>query len=215
MWKIWANISDSEATTCEERALSCIGLLKEPQEMVNAFPIAVYDHHKCTTTIIKVHAKQDVLTCTPRHPKFTSQLWNCQRPYIRCTCNQNAKSGCKGNMLWFDHSIWYMVNNLGVFFPDATYPSLPSKFGAFLTWMKSAAHFAVKTHITFMAMRRLMQVAALEYATDPSQKLLAKHYDAPGARKIGFILFNPASFYSTRLHFQQIPLQRHCKSADV
>jgi hypothetical protein len=81
--------------------------------------------------------------------------------------------------------------------------------------MKSAACLAVKTHITFMAMRCLMQVAALEYATDPSQKLLAKHYDAPGARKIGFILFNPASFYSTRLHFQQIPLQRHCKSADV
>jgi hypothetical protein len=126
---------------------------------VNAFPIVVYDHHKCTTTIIKVHAKRDVLTCAPRPLKFTSQLWNCQRSYIMCICNQNAKSGCKGNMIWFDHSIWYMVNNLGMFFPDATYPLLPSKFGAFLTWMTNAARLAVKTHITFMAMRRLMEVA--------------------------------------------------------
>jgi hypothetical protein len=193
MWKIWADISDSEVAACEERALSFVGLLKEPQEMVNAFPIAIYDHHKCTTTTIKVHAKQDVLTCAPRHPKFTSQLWNCQRPYIRCTCSQNAKNGCKGNMLWFDHSIWFIVNNLHMFFPDATYPSLPSKFGAFLTWMKSAARLAVRTHITFLTMRRLMEVAALEYATDPSQKLLAKHYDAPGARKIER-LFKPAAF---------------------
>jgi hypothetical protein len=69
---------------------------------------------------------------------------------------------------WFDHSIWYMVNNLGVFFPDATYPSLPSKFGAFLTWMKSVVRLAVKTHITFMVMRCHMEVAALEYAIDPS-----------------------------------------------
>jgi hypothetical protein len=193
MWKIWADISDSEVAACEERALSCVGLLKEPQEMVNAFPIAIYDHHKCTTTTIKVHAKQDVLTCAPRHPKFTSQLWNCQRPYIRCTCNQNAKNGCKGNMLWFDHSIWFMVNNLHMFFPDTTYPSLPSKFGAFLTWMKSAARLAIRTHITFMTMRRLMEVAALEYALDPSHKLLAKHYDTPGACKIER-LFKPAAF---------------------
>jgi hypothetical protein len=105
MWKIWVDISDSEAVACEERALNCMGMFKEPQVMANTFSIAVYDHHKCTSPIIKIHAKQDVLICAPRHPKFTSQFWNCQRPYIRCTCNQNAKAGCKGNMLWFDHSI--------------------------------------------------------------------------------------------------------------
>jgi hypothetical protein len=77
MWKIWADISDSEAVAYEERALSCMGMFKEPQVMAHAFPIAIYDHHKCTSSIIKIHAKQDVLTCAPRHPKFISQLWNC------------------------------------------------------------------------------------------------------------------------------------------
>ena len=66
MWKIWADISDSEATACEERALNCMGnMLKEPQVMANAFLIAIYDHHKCTSHVIKIHAKQDVLTCPP------------------------------------------------------------------------------------------------------------------------------------------------------
>ena len=207
MWKIWADISDQEATACEDKALSCVGLFKEPQELVNAFPIAIYDHHKSTTSTIKVHAKQDVLTCAPRHPKYTSQLWNCQRPYIRCTCNQNAKVGCKGNMLWFDHSVWYMVNNLPVFFPDTSYPSMPSKFGAFLTWMKGAARVAVRTHITFMTMRQLMQIAALEFAMDPAQKLLSKYYDAPGARKIER-LFKPAAF-STETTPTPPPKRRH------
>lgn len=96
-------------------------------------------------------------------------------------------------MLWFDHSIWYMINNLGKFFPDSLYPALPAKYGAFLTWMKNAAKYAVKTQITFLAVRRLMETAALEFATDPSQRLLTKHYEAPGARKIER-LFKPASF---------------------
>ena len=42
-------------------------------------------------------------------------------------------------------------------------------------------------------MHPLMEVVALEYATDPSQKLLAKYYDAPGARKIE-CLFKHATF---------------------
>jgi hypothetical protein len=96
-------------------------------------------------------------------------------------------------MLWFDHSIWYMINNLTVFFPDSMYPSLPSKFGAFLTWMKGAARVAVRTEITFLTIRRLMVVAALEYAVDPNQKLLPKHYEAPEARKIER-LFKPVAF---------------------
>jgi hypothetical protein len=77
-----------------------------------------------------------------------------------------------------------MINNLTVFFPDSMYPSLPSKFGAFLTWMKGAARVAGRTQITFLTIRHLMVVAALEYVVDPNQKLLPKHYEAPGARKI-------------------------------
>jgi hypothetical protein len=63
MWKIWADISHSEAIAYKERALNCMGMLKEPQVMANAFPIVVYDHHKCTSPV--------------RHLVYTLKLTTC------------------------------------------------------------------------------------------------------------------------------------------
>lgn len=183
VWKIWANLSEADIKTCEDRALSSATQAAEGVAIANAFPLALFDNHKCTTTAIKLHAKQDVLTCPPRHAQYTSKLWNCRRPYLRCTCSQNAKNGCKGNMIWFDHSVWFILNNLDRFF-DARYPSLAAKFGAFITWISAAALMAVKMHITFMAYRRLMDTAALELAANPSDKLLSKFGNAPGARQV-------------------------------
>jgi hypothetical protein len=72
--------------------------------------LAMFDHHKCTTTKVQVLAKQDMLTCPPRHKKYSATFWNCQRPYIKCMCEQDAASGCKGTMLWFDQAMWFLVN---------------------------------------------------------------------------------------------------------
>jgi hypothetical protein len=181
VWKVWANLSNGVVKACEDKALNTKTQTVEGQAIANAFPLALYEQHKCTTSAVSVHAKQDVLTYPPRQPQYTSKLWNCRRPYLRCQCSQNAKSGCRGNMIWFDHSIWFMLNNLDRFF-DARYPSLASKFGAFITWISSASLMAVRLQITFMAFRRLMEVAALEFAANPNEKLLAKYADAPGAR---------------------------------
>jgi hypothetical protein len=134
MWKIWAYLSDQEVKRCEERALNCENLLREPIILSNAFPLALFDHHKCNTTKIQVLAKQNVMTVNPCVKKYTSTFWNCQRPYIRCMCDQAATTGCKGTMLWFDHAIWFILNNLERFF-DSTYPTLTAKYGAFITWL--------------------------------------------------------------------------------
>jgi hypothetical protein len=115
-WRIWANLTENEVKSCEDKARTMNSSLPKGIAIANAFPLALYEHHKCSTTSMKVHAKQEVLTCPPRHPQHTSKLWNYRRPYLRCTCSQNAKSGCRGNMLWFDHSVWYMLNNLDRFF---------------------------------------------------------------------------------------------------
>jgi hypothetical protein len=143
VWKVWANLSDGVVKACEDKALNAKTQTVEGQAIANAFLLALYEQHKCTTSAISVHAKQDVLTCPPRQPQHTSKLWNCRRPYLRCQCSQNAKSGCRGNMIWFDYSIWFMLNNLDCFF-DARYPSLASKFGAFITWISSASLMAVR-----------------------------------------------------------------------
>lgn len=192
MWKTWAFISDDEVKACEGKALSYEGLLKEGVLIPNAFPLAMFDHHKCTTIAVQVLCKQDMLTVNPRHKKFSSSFWNIQRPYIRCCCEQNAASGCKGTMLWFDHAVWFMLNHLDRFFDDA-YPNLAAKFGAFIAWMSTAARVAVRYQITFMTLRRMMEDAALEATVNPTGKLLAKHYEAPGARQIEKYI-KPASF---------------------
>jgi hypothetical protein len=145
IWKIWANLSESEVKACKEKALSTASQLVEAHPIANAFPLALFDNSKCTTTTIMLHAKQDVLTCPPRHAQYTSKMWNCRHPYLRCTCSQNAKNGCRGNMIWFDHSIWFILNNLDRFF-DSCYPSLVAKYGTFITWICVACTLAVKAH---------------------------------------------------------------------
>lgn len=192
VWKLWGNLSEGDMKACEDKAINGSSPLAQGHSIANAFPLALYDHNKCTTTTVLVHVKQDVLTCPPRHPQYTTKLWNCRRPYLRCSCSQNAKSGCKGNMMWFDHSVWFMLNNLDRFF-DSRYPSLAAKYGAFLTWMSAACSVAIRAQVSFIAFRQMMQTAALELAAHPNDKLLAKYGEACGARQVER-LFKPASF---------------------
>jgi hypothetical protein len=95
-------------------------------------------------------------------------------------------------MIWFDHSVWFILNNLDHFF-DSRYPSHAAKFGAFITWISATGFTAVKQHVTFMAYRCLMEIAALELAANPHDKLLSKFANAPGARQVERLL-KPASF---------------------
>ena len=193
VWKIWGNLSDTEVKACEDKTLNAHSQDAESHAITNAFPLVLYDHHKCPTNTVKVFTKQDMLTCHPRDPHHTSKLWNCRRPYLRCACSQYAKRGCKGNLIWFDQGVWFMLNNLERFFDNDTYPSLASKFGAFLTWVSAAAAIATKLQISFIAYRRMMEIAAVEFAANPRNMLLARYGDAAGARQIEK-LFKPASF---------------------
>jgi hypothetical protein len=67
IWKVWANLSEQEVKACEDKALNTASQVNDAHPIANAFPLALFDHHKCTTTSIWLHAKQDVLTCPPRH----------------------------------------------------------------------------------------------------------------------------------------------------
>jgi hypothetical protein len=152
VWKVWGNLSEGDMKSCEKKAVNSSSPLIQGHAIANAFPLALFDHNKCTTSSVLVHAKQDVLTCPPRHSQYTSKLWNCRRPYLCCACSQNAKIGCKGNMMWFDHAVWFMLNNLERFF-DSRYPSLAAKYGAFITWMSATCSVAICTQVTFIAFR--------------------------------------------------------------
>jgi hypothetical protein len=85
-----------------------------------------------------------------------------------------------------------MLNNLERFF-DSRYPSLAAKYGAFITWMSAACSVAIRTQVTFIAFRQMMQTVVLELAANPNDKLLSKYGEACGARQIERLL-KPASF---------------------
>ena len=95
-------------------------------------------------------------------------------------------------MIWFDYVIWFMLNNLERFF-DSRYPSLTTKYGAFITWISVACSIAVCTQVLFIMYRQMMMTIVVELAGNPSDKLLAKFREACGARQIER-LFKPMLF---------------------
>lgn len=194
MWRTWADISLEEMKTLESNAIHGTGLLREAQDIPNGFSLSLCDRQKCQTPDVKIHTKQNLQTGHMRIDKYSAALWNCQRPYLRCLCNFSAASGCRGDVMWFDHSVWYMVNHLDLFFPtDQGFPTLASKFGAFIVWISDAARVAVRHQITFTYLRKLMVEAAIQYVSDPTAKLLPAYKDAAGVRQIERLL-KPASF---------------------
>ena len=196
MWKTWANMTNVEVESLQTNAVQNSGLLREPQSIPHPFPLSLFENSKCNIPLIKIHTKLDLNTGYGRTNKHSSTLWNCQRPYLRCTCSKDALSGCRGDIMWFDHAVFFMVNNLGIFFGDEV-PSLSAKFGAFLVWLSDAARVGVRYQVSFEYSRNLMIEAALQFSADPKAKLLPNlPKSAPGVRKIERLI-KPASFSAT------------------
>ena len=98
------------------------------------------------------------------------ELWNVQRPYMRCLCNLGTMSGCKGSIVWFDNVIWLMVNKLDMFLLNQ--PTNNTRFAAFMLWLSSVAKIPVKATIVFHTGRDYMVAAATQLAENSTQKLL-------------------------------------------
>lgn len=95
--------------------------------------------------------------------------------------------------MWFDHAVFFMINHLTIFFQDDLFPTLPSKFAAFLVWMTEAARIAVRHQVIFAHTRDLLCEAAVEFAADPEAQLLAKYPEGQGIRNV-IRLIKPAGY---------------------
>jgi len=107
-------------------------------------------------------------------------------------------------MIWFDHAVWCMIHNLDLFFPAKGH--LCSKYAAMIGWLETAARDAVKASVTFAHIRTMMIEGALEYATNPKNKLLAKYGDGAGVRKIERMIrpsSNAGIGHNTNLSFKR------------
>lgn len=189
MWKTWAGLTDADVENFRKQALNNIGVLRAPIDLLPAFSLNMFEHSKCTTTEVKLHTKQDLPTGYNRKDSHLSELWNVQRPYMRCLCSPKANSGCKGSIIWFDHAIWLMVNKLDMFF--ANQPTNTTRLAAFMLWLSGAARVAVKAAVVFQLGREQMIRAAIQLAENPNQKLLADLNDAPLAGKIERLMKGP------------------------
>ena len=178
---------------CKEAALHGKKQITNGQNLANAFALYGYDHGKCPVTAVKLHIKLEVPTANDRRDKHPQEIWNVHRPYLRCVCHPKSNNGCNGSFIWWDHSCWYMINHLEKFFPDETFPSLKAKFIAFLIWMQSAGRTAIRCQVTFAQTRTWMCTGAIEFAKNPTGKILADLVDLPGPRQIERML-KPAAF---------------------
>lgn len=183
VWRFWLNLSIKDVDTCTDHAINASAIQKDLIELVRAFPLSMYDHQKCSTLEVKVHTKQDLQTAPPRIAKHSISFWNCQRPYLRCSCNQFAKLGCKGFVMWLNHAIWFMINRLERFF-DETYPSVSAKYVAFIIWLSGTMRQAIRLQIIFIHNREFMVEGALEFADNHTCKLLVVHGEGSRIRKI-------------------------------
>lgn len=192
-WRIWAGLSKEEVSACKEHSLKGTQCIGKSEDLISAFSLYTYDHGKCSTPDVKLHVKLDLPTQGDRKEKHAQELWNQSRPYLRCLCHYRAANGCTGNIIWFDHAVYYMLNHLDKFFPDSTYPTLVSKYGAFLIWMGTAGRSGVKCQLTFMQSRIWMLEGVLQMAHDPEGELFQANNHMPGLQKIERLL-KPASF---------------------
>ena len=184
MWKCWASLSDQEIAIPISNAVNNERPLKNRCKLTAAFPISAYDPKKCNITEgVHVRTRQDLPLGLHRDKKHRQSWWNVNRPFIRCGCPLNGpKEACTRKMIWFDHAVWCMIYNLDLFFPAKGH--LCSKYAAMIGWLETAARDAVKASITFAHIRSMMIEGALEYATNPKNKLLSKYGDGAGIRLI-------------------------------
>ena len=128
--------------------------------------------------------------------KYSFAIWNIQWPYLHCLCKDDAWNGCKGDIMWLDHAIWYMINHLNMFFENDSFSMLKTKFVAFLVWIHNVVLTNICQQFTFCHLQDLMIEAAVQFATDLDANSFA---NCPKGAEIGKIeqLLKPTSFSAT------------------
>jgi hypothetical protein len=118
-------------------------------------------------------------------------MWNILRPYLRCICSSQAVRACNGNVIWWDHCVWYVINHLDKFFPIQ--PTLLAKFMAFMVWVAGPGRLAVQCQLTFNHIRSWMIQGVMQYAKSPEAMILPDMPEMAGPRMIEKHI-KPASF---------------------
>ena len=193
---------DLDVENFKKQTLNNVGVLRAPMDLLLVFSLNMFEH-SCTTTEVKLHTKQDLPTGYNIKDSHLSELWNVQRPYMRCLCSPKANNGCKGSIIWSVHAIWMMVNKLEMFFPNQ--PTNTTRLASFMLWLSDATRIAVKAAVVFQIGKEYMIRAAAQLAENPNQKLLVDLNDVPIADKIEWLMKGPKFSLSHPASPSQVP----------
>jgi hypothetical protein len=180
-WRIWANLKQTEIKESREHAICGTWFIKNGTPLLHGFPLYLFDHTKCDMQTLKLHVKVCCPTRTDRHDKHPQEMWNIHRSYFRCTCSLQAIRTCNGDIIWFDHAVWYIINHLDKFFPQSHYPTLMSRFMAFMIWIAGSARLAVQCQLAFNQTREWFCEGVLQYAAHPHDDVVI----LPGYPEVG------------------------------
>ena len=148
-WRIWADLKTAEIEECHEQALWDKNFISSGNSFSHAFPISAFDYRKCNVPHVKLHTKLPCPTGNDRRPSHSKEMWNIFRSYLRYTCSSLAIRDCNGSMVWWNHTVWYVINHLEKFFPHNEHPSLMVKFVAFIIWVSGPGRLATLCQLAF------------------------------------------------------------------
>ncbi|CAM6103462.1 unnamed protein product [Calypogeia fissa] len=197
MWQPWGTVSDVEVLQCRDRALNAVTIADKPHVFVSLLPMSAFGppKYKCQVAAgAKVKGQLD--TKNSRLKDHKSKMWNWQHPFFRCSCY--FKPACKGQLIWLDHAVWYMLHHLEGFF---TASSIQGRFVMLIKFLSGDARRMVLDHIAFLYVREFIIEATQELIEHPEERFFAQYASSCGLRMVEAMV-KPGSF-SERSTFAQ------------
>lgn len=110
MWEYWAFLTPKEIQACPANAIRGVSQTGK-QYAVSRWHMKLFRSPKYTCTgELQIKIQGDFIIDKTRPKDHNSKIWNYHRPFFRCQCG--SKEHCKGQILWVDHVVWYMIRLL-------------------------------------------------------------------------------------------------------
>ncbi|CAM6082399.1 unnamed protein product [Calypogeia fissa] len=180
MWQAWGTVSDAEVLQCRDRALNAVTISDKPPVFVSQWPMTAFGPPKYKCQVVagaKVKGQLD--TKNSRLKDHKSKMWNWQRPFFQCSCY--FKPACKGQLIWLDHAVWYMLHHLDSFFNAS---SIQGRLVMFIKFLSGDARCMVLDHIAFLYVREFLIEATQELIDHPEDRFFAQYESSCGLRMV-------------------------------
>lgn len=181
MWRSWASLSTNDIKLCQANALRGFSWIETSPPITTCWPMTVFGapKYKCHVAAgAKIRGNFVTDTSQIAHQHKT-KFWNWHMPFLRCSCNSTLKGGCTGQIVWFDHAVWYIINHLELFFNAS---SIQGRLVLMMSFLGGEARHIALDQVAFLFIWQFIFEAMHEQIAEPLATLLKAYGDAKGAR---------------------------------